>query len=92
MPNFIFSRQHIDRQKNFARLRANKSARWLLRVSKFDGMLTVDTLADNGSGISYRFGFVPKQGWTIIDGKDAVRFLVRIKENLEDPSRLLLGI
>lgn len=28
----------------------------------------------------------------IIDGKDAVRFLVRIKENLEDPSRLLLGI
>lgn len=28
----------------------------------------------------------------IIDGKDAVRFLVRIKENLEDPQRLLLEI
>lgn len=28
----------------------------------------------------------------IIDGKDAVQFLVAIKETLEDPSRLLLGI
>ena len=28
----------------------------------------------------------------IIDGKDAVKFLVRIKENLEDPQRLLLAI
>ena len=25
----------------------------------------------------------------IIDGRDAVRFLVSIKENLEDPTRLL---
>ena len=28
----------------------------------------------------------------IIDGKDAVQFLVAVKETLEDPSRLLLGI
>ncbi|WP_419592256.1 2-oxo acid dehydrogenase subunit E2, partial [Thiolapillus sp.] len=28
----------------------------------------------------------------IVDGKDAVQFLVTIKENLEDPSRLLLDI
>ncbi len=28
----------------------------------------------------------------IIDGSDAVRFLVRIKEQLEDPTRLLLGM
>ena len=28
----------------------------------------------------------------IIDGADAVRFLVRIKEQLEDPTRLLVGI
>jgi 2-oxoglutarate dehydrogenase E2 component (dihydrolipoamide succinyltransferase) len=28
----------------------------------------------------------------IIDGKEAVSFLVRVKERLEDPSRLLLGI
>jgi 2-oxoglutarate dehydrogenase E2 component (dihydrolipoamide succinyltransferase) len=28
----------------------------------------------------------------IIDGKDAVRFLVTIKEQLEDPARLLLQI
>jgi len=28
----------------------------------------------------------------IIDGKDAVRFLVAVKETLEDPSRLLLGL
>lgn len=28
----------------------------------------------------------------LIDGKEAVQFLVRIKENIEDPSRLLLGV
>lgn len=28
----------------------------------------------------------------LIDGKDSVQFLVAVKENLEDPSRLLLGI
>ena len=28
----------------------------------------------------------------IIDGKEAVQFLVTIKETLEDPTRLLLGI
>ena len=28
----------------------------------------------------------------IIDGKDAVQFLVAVKESLEDPSRLLLQI
>ena len=28
----------------------------------------------------------------IIDGKDAVQFLVSIKEQLEDPSRLLLQV
>ena len=28
----------------------------------------------------------------IVDGKEAVQFLVKIKEGLEDPSRLLLGI
>jgi 2-oxoglutarate dehydrogenase E2 component (dihydrolipoamide succinyltransferase) len=28
----------------------------------------------------------------LIDGKDAVQFLVSVKETLEDPSRLLLGI
>ncbi len=28
----------------------------------------------------------------IVDGKEAVGFLVRVKENLEDPSRLLLGV
>jgi 2-oxoglutarate dehydrogenase E2 component (dihydrolipoamide succinyltransferase) len=28
----------------------------------------------------------------IIDGRDAVQFLVTIKEMLEDPSRLLLGV
>jgi 2-oxoglutarate dehydrogenase E2 component (dihydrolipoamide succinyltransferase) len=28
----------------------------------------------------------------IIDGKEAVTFLVRIKENIEDPQRLLLGV
>jgi 2-oxoglutarate dehydrogenase E2 component (dihydrolipoamide succinyltransferase) len=28
----------------------------------------------------------------IIDGSEAVRFLVAIKESLEDPSRLLLQI
>jgi 2-oxoglutarate dehydrogenase E2 component (dihydrolipoamide succinyltransferase) len=28
----------------------------------------------------------------LIDGKEAVQFLVRIKEGLEDPSRLLLGV
>ena len=28
----------------------------------------------------------------IIDGKDAVQFLVAIKENLEDPGRMLIGI
>jgi len=28
----------------------------------------------------------------IIDGRDAVQFLVAIKENLEDPARLLLGV
>lgn len=28
----------------------------------------------------------------IVDGKEAVQFLVRIKQNLEDPARLLLGV
>jgi 2-oxoglutarate dehydrogenase E2 component (dihydrolipoamide succinyltransferase) len=28
----------------------------------------------------------------IIDGKEAVQFLVAIKNTLEDPTRLLLGI
>jgi len=28
----------------------------------------------------------------IIDGRDAVQFLVTIKDNLEDPARLLLGV
>jgi 2-oxoglutarate dehydrogenase E2 component (dihydrolipoamide succinyltransferase) len=28
----------------------------------------------------------------VVDGKEAVQFLVRIKENLEDPARLLLGV
>jgi 2-oxoglutarate dehydrogenase E2 component (dihydrolipoamide succinyltransferase) len=28
----------------------------------------------------------------IVDGRDAVTFLVRVKENLEDPQRLLLDI
>jgi len=28
----------------------------------------------------------------IIDGKEAVSFLVRVKEGIEDPRRLLLGL
>ena len=28
----------------------------------------------------------------IVDGKGAVTFLVRVKEGLEDPGRLLLGV
>jgi 2-oxoglutarate dehydrogenase E2 component (dihydrolipoamide succinyltransferase) len=28
----------------------------------------------------------------MIDGREAVTFLVRVKENLEDPQRLLLGV
>ena len=28
----------------------------------------------------------------IIDGKEAVQFLVAIKESLEDPGRLLIGV
>jgi 2-oxoglutarate dehydrogenase E2 component (dihydrolipoamide succinyltransferase) len=28
----------------------------------------------------------------LIDGRDAVQFLVHIKNNLEDPSRLLLAL
>jgi 2-oxoglutarate dehydrogenase E2 component (dihydrolipoamide succinyltransferase) len=28
----------------------------------------------------------------LIDGKDAVQFLVAVKEALEDPARLLLGV
>jgi 2-oxoglutarate dehydrogenase E2 component (dihydrolipoamide succinyltransferase) len=28
----------------------------------------------------------------IIDGKEAVSFLVRVKESVEDPRRLLLGL
>jgi 2-oxoglutarate dehydrogenase E2 component (dihydrolipoamide succinyltransferase) len=28
----------------------------------------------------------------IIDGKEAVTFLVRVKENLEDPARLVLDL
>jgi len=28
----------------------------------------------------------------IIDGREAVQFLVSIKENLEDPGRMLLGV
>jgi len=27
-----------------------------------------------------------------VDGRDAVTFLVRVKENLEDPQRLLLDV
>jgi 2-oxoglutarate dehydrogenase E2 component (dihydrolipoamide succinyltransferase) len=28
----------------------------------------------------------------VIDGKEAVTFLVRVKEAMEDPQRLLLGV
>ena len=28
----------------------------------------------------------------LVDGKAAVTFLVRVKESLEDPSRILLGV
>ena len=28
----------------------------------------------------------------LVDGKGAVTFLVRVKESLEDPSRILLGV
>jgi 2-oxoglutarate dehydrogenase E2 component (dihydrolipoamide succinyltransferase) len=28
----------------------------------------------------------------IVDGKEAVQFLVKIKELIEDPTRLLLGV
>jgi len=28
----------------------------------------------------------------LVDGKSAVTFLVRVKESLEDPSRILLGV
>ena len=28
----------------------------------------------------------------IVDGRDAVQFLVRIKENLQDPGRMLLDV
>jgi 2-oxoglutarate dehydrogenase E2 component (dihydrolipoamide succinyltransferase) len=28
----------------------------------------------------------------VIDGKEAVTFLVRVKENLEDPARLVLDL
>jgi 2-oxoglutarate dehydrogenase E2 component (dihydrolipoamide succinyltransferase) len=28
----------------------------------------------------------------LVDGREAVRFLVRVKESIEDPSRLVLGI
>ena len=28
----------------------------------------------------------------IVDGKGAVTFLVRVKESLEDPNRILLGV
>ena len=28
----------------------------------------------------------------IIDGKEAVSFLVRVKESIEDPRRILLGL
>jgi 2-oxoglutarate dehydrogenase E2 component (dihydrolipoamide succinyltransferase) len=28
----------------------------------------------------------------LVDGKDAVQFLVAVKETLEDPARLLLGL
>jgi 2-oxoglutarate dehydrogenase E2 component (dihydrolipoamide succinyltransferase) len=28
----------------------------------------------------------------LIDGRDAVQFLVSIKQDLEDPSRLLIGL
>jgi 2-oxoglutarate dehydrogenase E2 component (dihydrolipoamide succinyltransferase) len=28
----------------------------------------------------------------LVDGKEAVTFLVRVKERLEDPTRLLLGV
>ena len=30
--------------------------------------------------------------WVDVDGKEAVSFLVRVKELLEDPMRLLLGV
>ena len=29
---------------------------------------------------------------TIVDGREAVQFLVRIKQLVEDPARLLLGV
>ena len=28
----------------------------------------------------------------IVDGREAVTFLVKVKENIEDPSRLLFGV
>ena len=28
----------------------------------------------------------------IIDGREAVSFLVNVKENLEDPQRMLIGV
>ena len=28
----------------------------------------------------------------LVDGKAAVSFLVRVKESIEDPSRILLGV
>jgi 2-oxoglutarate dehydrogenase E2 component (dihydrolipoamide succinyltransferase) len=28
----------------------------------------------------------------LVDGRDAVTFLVRVKENLEDPERLILDV
>jgi 2-oxoglutarate dehydrogenase E2 component (dihydrolipoamide succinyltransferase) len=28
----------------------------------------------------------------LVDGRDAVTFLVRVKENLEDPERMLLDV
>jgi len=34
----------------------------------------------------------PSYDHRLVDGRDAVTFLVRVKENLEDPERLLLDV
>ena len=36
--------------------------------------------------------FIPSYDNRIVDGKEAVTFLVRIKEGLEDPQRALLDL
>ena len=31
-------------------------------------------------------------GWALVDGREAVQFLVAVKDALEDPARLLLQV